>query len=402
MAKKLIGSFISIGAGKNQLPLILAAKERGLHVIGIDKNSTAVGFSHCDIRILESTKEYRKILHAMSRVPLTESLRGVGTRSFGDATYSVSYLSEKFKLVGNTSASVSLFSNKKQIKSILEKKGILVPKNQTLGLEKKKGAKKAELPFFPVIVKPSLGFAKRGIQIIEEEKHWADWQKSIKPDQWIVESKIEGDEVTALGFVISSKFHLLSLSDKITTKEPPFLEVAHITPSERIDMAGEIKMICQSIANLTKLKDGPFVAEFKINSKGECYLLESAPEVGGEFLAEQLLPKHYGYSYFSDLISIYLGEKPKPKFLFKTKDKTKKTAIVFRIPRKKQKLVESEPEFILADGETLFFKESLIPEGESLDKREGNARRPYVYGISTTSEITNRNWIDNIQDRMNG
>ncbi|TGN13978.1 ATP-grasp domain-containing protein [Leptospira ilyithenensis] len=401
MAKKLIGSFISIGAGKNQLPLILAAKERGLHVIGIDKNSTAVGFSHCDIRILESTKEYRKILHAMSRVPMTEKLQGVATRSFGDATYSASYLSEKFKLIGNPSTSVSLFSNKKQIKSILEKKGILVPKTQTIGLEKKV-TKKTELPKFPIIVKPSLGFAKRGIQIIEEEKAWTDLQKTIKSDQWIVESKIEGDEVTALGFIVSSKFYLLSLSDKITTKEPPFLEVAHITPSERIDMAGEIKMICQSIVNLTKLKNGPFVAEFKINSQGDCYLLESAPEVGGEFLAEQLLPKHYGYSYFSDLISLYLGEKPKPNFLHKPKGKAKKTAIIFRIPHKKQKLVGQEPELQLAGGESLFFKESLIPEGESLDKREGNARRPFVYGISTTSEVGNRDWIESIQDRMNG
>ncbi|TGN19286.1 ATP-grasp domain-containing protein [Leptospira idonii] len=398
--KPLEGSFISIGAGKNQIPLIRAAKERDLHIIGVDKNSTAPGFEDCDIRILESTSEYRKILLSMGKVPLTNKLLGVGTRSFGSASFSASYLSEKLKLPGNSSLAVSLFSNKKKMKVLMEKQGILVPKSQALPDKKKSEKKKTDLSF-PLIAKPSSGFGKKGIQILEGEKDWSEFSKSAKTDQWILESKIDGDEVTVLGFVISKKFHILSLTDKITTGEPPFLEIAHIAPSRRIDMTGEIKMICQSIVNATGLQNGPFVAEFKINENGECYLMESAPEVGGEFIAEHLLKEHYGYSYFKDLISLYVGEKPKTKFLIKSPHKTKTSVILFRIPSKKQKLVAEEPEFPLEEGETIFFKDELLKPGTSLEKLEGNAKRAYVYGISTTKKVSSSEWVSHLQDRLN-
>jgi hypothetical protein len=38
------GYFISIGAGKNQLPLILKSKELGLKIIAVDQNRDAIGF----------------------------------------------------------------------------------------------------------------------------------------------------------------------------------------------------------------------------------------------------------------------------------------------------------------------------------------------------------------------
>ena len=397
--KSVEGCFLSIGAGKNQVPLIQAEKARGLHVIAVDKNSSAPGFTDSDIRILESTTEYRKILHAMSRVPYTHELKGVGSRSFGGAIHSTAYLAEKFKLVGNSSASIALFSNKKKMKALLEKNSILVPTNIPFPVEKSKSKKPPSLPF-PLLVKPANGFAKKGISILSNEAEWKKWSKGIKPEEWILEPKIEGKEVTVLGMVVSKKFHIISLSDKITTAEPPFIERIHIVPSSCLEMTGEIKMICQAIVRATGLKNGPFVAEFKINDFGECYLLEAAPEVGGEFLAETLLKETYTYPYFPDLLSLYIGEKPKPKFLLNESQPGKMSAIVFVIPSDKDKMVREHTPIPLLPGESIFFEDELLKPRTSLVGREGNARRTYVYGISTTYKISRDDWSRSLIERI--
>jgi biotin carboxylase len=397
--KSLEGCFLSIGAGKNQVPLIQAAKARGLHVISVDQNSAAPGFKDSDIRILESTSQYRKILHAMSRVPYTHILKGVGSRSFGGAVHSAAYLANKFRLIGNPPSSITLFSNKKKMKSLLEKNGLLVPKSLSLPSDKSKPKKGDTLPF-PIIVKPALGFAKKGIKVIANEKEWKIWSKGIKTEQWIIEPKIEGTEITVLGMVVAKKFSILSISDKITTTEPPFIERLHIIPSSSLEYTGEIKMICQSLVHITGLENGPFVAEFKINAFGDCYLMEAAPEVGGEYLADYLLKESYSYPYFQDLLSLYIGEKPRPKFLLKEINPGKLSAILFSLPSEKEKVVKEHSPFPLLENETLFLQEELLTPGTSLTNKEGNARRTYVYGISTTAKIKKEIWIESLLDRI--
>ena len=53
--------FVSIGAGLNQIPLIIEARKMGFQVIGVDKDSAAPGFYHCDLKIQESIDDYENI-----------------------------------------------------------------------------------------------------------------------------------------------------------------------------------------------------------------------------------------------------------------------------------------------------------------------------------------------------
>ena len=53
--------FVSIGAGINQIPLILEARHAGFQVIGVDMNPSAPGFYHCDLKIQESIQDYENI-----------------------------------------------------------------------------------------------------------------------------------------------------------------------------------------------------------------------------------------------------------------------------------------------------------------------------------------------------
>ncbi|TGM54426.1 ATP-grasp domain-containing protein [Leptospira biflexa] len=397
--KQLNGSYLSIGAGENQIPLIRAAKGRGLKVIAVDTNPMAPGLNESDIKILESTHEYRKILHAMSKVPLPYKLLGVGSRSYGKAVYTVSYLAEKLKLRGNPRDSTNLFLDKEKFKQVVSKYGIPVPKSiPNLGTNKTKD-KKPEL-LFPIITKPKEGSGKKGISVLESEVEYKKFTKSKIHESFLLETYTPGDEVTVLGFVINKRFYIISLTDKITTGLPNFIEVAHIAPSEHISMAGELKMICQSIVTASKLKTGPFVAEFKITKNKECILIEAAPEVGGEFIADQLLPAHYGYDYFKDLLSVTIGEKTRPEFLKTSKKGTIHSAILFTLPTTKQKKMAELSPFVPNVYETVFFQKQLIPNGTPLESFEGNHKRTGVTGISTKQFISAKDWYSSLLDRL--
>ncbi|TGM83125.1 ATP-grasp domain-containing protein [Leptospira levettii] len=397
--KQLHGSYLSVGAGENQIPLIRAAKQRGLKVIAVDNNPMAPGLVESDIKILESTHEYRKILHAMSKVPLPYKLLGVGSRSYGKAVYTVSYLAEKLKLRGNPRESTNLFLDKEKFKQSVSKYGIPVPSLIPTSVSTKTKDKKLDLQF-PLIAKPKEGSGKKGITILESEVDYKKFLKNKSSETYLIEQYTPGDEVTVLGFVINKRFYLVSLTDKVTTGIPQFMEVAHITPSQHLTMAGELKMICQSIVTACKLKTGPFVAEFKITKNKECILIEATPEVGGEFLADQLLPAHYGYDYFKDLLSVTIGEKTRPQFLKTPGKGIKHSGIFFILPSTKQKKVTEPKGFVPNSMETLFFQKQLIPTGTSLETREGNHRRTYAFGISTKQNISQKEWYKSILDRM--
>jgi len=394
------GYFISLGAGKNQIPLIQKANELGLKVIAVDKNDKSPGFSFSSIKIIESVYEYRKLFKSIGQIPLTFPFLGIGTRSFGKAVSSAAYLAEKFKLPGIKPSILKLFDNKRKFKEFLEKKGIKVPKyynwrtNSLL-------VKTASIIPYPCILKPASSESKKGIEIFHNKEDLKKKLELIFPDDstYLLEEFIEGKEITVIGIVQNKLFHLISISDKITTEYPPFLEISHRLPSEYEFHSGEIKIICQSIANFIGLETCPFVAEFKITKNDEIYLMEAKPEVGGEYLADFLIPHFYGYDYFQNLVKALIGESIESKII--KKDPTiKKAHITFFAPPEGKSKLEKIVAFQAEDFEKLLFYEKLKTDGESLISSTGNHSRVAVLGISTKKDLSHEDFDKSIRERM--
>jgi len=68
-----------IGAGPNQLPLIRAAKERGLYVIATDLDAGAEGFALCDGFGVVSTRDVEKSIKYAVEIHERIPLSGVAT-----------------------------------------------------------------------------------------------------------------------------------------------------------------------------------------------------------------------------------------------------------------------------------------------------------------------------------
>ena len=374
------GIILSLGAGENQVPFIRAAMEKGFTVLAVDLKDNAPGFSFSKYKIVESITEYRKIFSHISSLALAEPIIGIGCRSYGKAIESLSYLSEKLELPGNPLSIIKNFYDKSKIKKYLSENGINVPQQINPLTLLNKNINPEAIPF-PLIYKPIDGSSKKGIKIIENIN---DFKKVYKNKQNIfLEEFIDGKEFTVLGFVFKSKFYIVSVSDKITTNYPPYLEIAHVIPTRFPNFIGEIKLIMQRIINLTGLSNGALVGEFKSNSRGDLYLMEVMPEIGGEFLADILIPESYNYNYFYDYINVITGIEPK---LFKNLVLNNNYNVIqFVVPPEGSHTFSGFRE-IDSKKNNFFFEKELLNIGTHTNTELGNKERVKVVGYSTSKE----------------
>lgn len=409
MKKK--GYFLSLGAGKNQVPLISAARALGLEVAAVDKNDKAPGFAMASLRIIESTFEYRRILRAVAENPLPTPIIGLGTRSFGKATYSTAYLAEKLKLKYASTESVLKFSDKQILKETLSPKGIRVPREIPSSEIK---AKSKSFPY-PWILKPSQGSGKSGIQLVESDSDLKSISNLISPkkqpkskatansphpETWLLEEYIPGPEYTVLGLVDDSDFHLVNISLKETSSFPPFLEAAHRLPFPKSELEGEIKMLCRAIVKATGLKNCPFVAEFRSDENGDLVLIEAAPEVGGEYLADVLVPGYSGYDYFTNLVKLLVGESITPPPSSLEIPKKLKSQVRFDIPPRGVSVLKSWEDFPTNSGETILFNQNLKEPGTKLDTSLGNETRTRVLCLKSKASSSEEEWNGSVKNRL--
>lgn len=371
------GAILSLGAGENQIPFILAARDLGYEVIGVDRTPSAPGFLYCKTKIIESITEYRKIFSKILSLSLAEPIMGVGCRSYGRAVYTASYLAEKFSLPGAPTTIIKNFYDKARIKKFLEENGIPVPRQyskETLLAD----AKNKEISY-PLIYKPVDGASKKDIKIFYK---FEDFKKTKNlPKNFFIEEFIEGPEFTILGFVFHGIFYPVSISDKFTTSFPPFLEIAHSIPTNYPQYEGELILYLQRIVNLLHYNTGPLVAEFKANSRGELFLMEVMPEVGGEYLAEEMIPRQFKYNYFKEYTRLVTGEEPVRRI--RTKNGNLKNIIHFLVPPSGKfvfKRIDTNP---MKPNPGFFLKKELIHEEGVVDTEMGNRARVWVFGYSS-------------------
>lgn len=394
------------------MPLISAAIRLGYSVIAVDQNDKAPGLALASLRIMESVTEYRKILKILSEIPMQGTIVGIGTRSYGKATYTASYIADKLKLRYAPLSSVEICSDKNLLKKTVSDAGILVPQ----GYDLKAGISKNQFPF---VHKPAGGSAKEGIRTFYEPEEWELFLKSRKKnarpktgtakrktsaperEEWVAEEYVPGFEITVCGLVQNGIFFPASISHKDVTSYDPYLEIAHTLPFLNRELVGEILLNCRAVTTAAKMNQCPFVAEFRITPQGEIYLIEAAPEVGGEFLADSLIPSYFGSDYFENLVKLLVGETIPP---FKNYSSVPKKfgGIFFSAPPRGKSKLTRYAEFQTTGREKLLFDRKQKKLGEILRASEGNSARVRSAGIlgPATNGQTPEEWKRSVLERL--
>lgn len=289
--------FVSLGVGKNQIPLLIALKNKQIPIIGIDQNEHAPGRNNCDFFYQSSILDKKNILEILE--PHKDQITGVYSRSFGEAVFIANQIAMELKVPSNPEEALRLFQNKNNILDIALQYGDL--KEQLYLKNNLHEAKKW------IIRNQNAyqSYAKKNIFIAED---WKVVERYLNNSDFIVEPFYEGKEYIFFGFIIERELYPLIITQKETIfndEELLFCDECHFFPN---DLSYKVKFKIFQISNYiikkTNLHIGPFLAEFIVNDD-KIFFIEAVPEVGGEFICDILIPEVCGIPYFEILIDIY-------------------------------------------------------------------------------------------------
>jgi len=382
--------FISLGAGHHQLPLIRAARELGLGVIAVDRNLKAPGFELANIHLQCNVLRPGRILQLIRENLTHGEIAGVGCRSYGIVNYSAAILARSLGTPGLTRENVRAFRDKKELKKRLGMYDIPVP--VSYDLESKQDRKK--LPdALPLIARPAMGHGKQGISILRTEEELESFLDGAEnhENRILVEDLLDGREITVIGLVRNGKFFAAAVSDKITSKEPPmFAEVMHRFPARLSPKTRKKILSCmQKIAGATGIKNGPLVAEFLLvgtDTNEEFFLVECAPEAGGEYIADFMVPAVTGKNFFQEAVRLYIGLNDHEDLFPLPEEKDSSRVVIRYIIQKDGKLTNLKFPERLYSHPGLIFAKHLKHPGEKTSVSLGNLDRLAVFILKGSME----------------
>tara|TARA_Y100001937_G_scaffold81643_3_gene110446 strand:+ start:47063 stop:48472 length:1410 start_codon:yes stop_codon:yes gene_type:complete len=391
--------FLSLGAGHHQVPLIEAAIRKGMSVIAVDKNPLAEGFEKAELQLHASILKPFWIYRAIEEHFPRGQIRAVGSRSYGPAVLSASYLARRFGVPGSSPHSLIRFQDKNRLKGYLASHGIAVPERVPWkpGKDPSDVLRKRGI----WIARSGKGSAKQGIQVLathEEKKQYLEKHTRRSPENrsLFIERYVQGSEFIVYGMVLSGRFHALTLTEKVISDlEPRFADRRHIFPA-RISEENARSMVetCQKIVDLCKYDNGPFFAEFIIPKRSKNprpLLVECQPEVGGEFLADCLIPEVLGLNYFDILVDL-LTDGPiraaqhltRAGLSLDTTDLShilnpQKTAVISYLLPSRETIQDLRMPVSMKEDPSFVFLRPLKPRGFRMNPENGNADRPAAF-----------------------
>lgn len=293
-------SILIIGAGVEQVPLIKAAIKMGLFVIGVDKNSGALGFKFCDhkeiIDIVDRQKCMLLAQHYHIDGIITSTEKGLETTA---------YIADKLNLIGNKYTLVKKIKNKFYQYEVFRNIDIDVPKTYKIYTN-------TPIPkiSFPVIIKPPDAAAARGVFLIksvsEFKKKFNESFKFTTKNYLLLQEYIKGKEVGAEIVVQNSQVKGIYLTNKISSSPPSFVVLGHLMPALLKKVFKEkIYNVIYQVIKLLEIKNSMINFDFKIN-KENVYLLEIGLRLGGNWLP-YLVQLAGGGNNYQNAIKISLG-----------------------------------------------------------------------------------------------
>ncbi len=299
-----------IGASFLQRPLVEKAKAMGIRVICFAWADGAVCATVADKFYPISIVEKERILE----VCRAEGINGICTIASDVAAPTVAYVAREMHLNGNDYQAAIRANNKHLMCQAFSSAGIKCPQFSLIA-----GEDDADFSSwcFPLIVKPCDRSGSLGVTLSRNPK---ELQNGIRnalslsfKHEAIVEEYIEGREISVEFISFKGTHYPLAITDKITTGAPHFVELEHHEPA---DLTAEQYDIIY--ANTRKALDslgvseGASHTEYRINAKGDVYIIELGARMGGDFIGSDLVPLSTGYDYVKGVIDVALDEFEEP------------------------------------------------------------------------------------------
>jgi hypothetical protein len=374
--------FVSLGVGKNQIPLLLALKKLNIPIIGIDQNPEAIGKEYCDSFFNVSILEKAKILELLK--PFKNQIKGIYSRSYGKAIITANEIAQTLALPHNEESSLRVFQDKKQILNLAINHPDL--HHQKEFLKDIFNAKKW-------VIKPKDSYTSFGKQNIYIEENIENVKKLIENQNVLIEPYYEGKEYIFFGLVLDNQLYpiIITQKEKFLNQDLLFCDKRHLFPAD-LDYIQKYKIfqICNYIIKKTKLLIGPIVAEFIVD-KEKIFFIEAAPEVGGEFICDVIIPEITGIPYFEFLVQIYMGihyDFIKQTLFDKLKTQKTKSMLIEYIPQNEGVFLDLVFPKSLFLSKYYYFHQILKEKHSRTFYKNKNLDRIGVYGLSGETSLS--------------
>ena len=301
-----------IGASYLQLPLVRKARQLGIETHCFAWEDGAVCKEEADFFYPISILNQHDIFDACVKIQID----GITTIATDMAVPTMSYVSEKMGLIGNSQATALMATNKGAMREAFQKGGCHIPKFiiATTATAESNGLQ------FPLIVKPVDRSGSRGVCKIESESEMPDaLREALKMSfagDAIIEEFIEGREVSVESISWHGNHYILAITDKVTTGSPHFVEIAHHQPSNLPEgIQQKIKKQTILALNALNVQNGAAHSEFKINDQSDVYAIEVGARMGGDFIGSHLVGLSTGYDFIKAVIDVALNQFKVPQII---------------------------------------------------------------------------------------
>ena len=298
-----------IGASYLQLPLVLKAREMGLGTLCFSWPEGAVCKNHCDIFFPVSITEKDRI----AEICRDHKIDGVATIASDVAVPTVCHVAQSLGLNGNTERSAFLSTNKNAMRAAFRTAGVNSPPSQKVR-DEAEALDAAERLGWPLIVKPADRSGSMGVaRVLDADSLCGAVRKALDDSlcrEAVVERFIENaQEISVEGISHDGVYHLLAVTDKVTTGAPHYVELAHHQPSAiSPDVLALAAEQAERGVRALEIREGATHSELMITPSGEVFVTEIGARMGGDFIGSDLVPLSTGYDFLRGVIEVAIGE----------------------------------------------------------------------------------------------
>lgn len=274
-----------LGAGPGQLGLLEAARERGLHVIAVDRDPSAPGFRLADRRAIVSVEDEV----AIDRLASAEAVDGLIAPGIGWPVAIAARVAARLALPHPLSPeSAVLAVSKRRQRERFAEQGIPYARTEVCASPDEAAAAAGRLGY-PCVVKARDRQGRRGLALAgsPEELASAAGEALEAANACLLEELVQGPELAVNAFSAAGRFHPLTVTDRVTAGAPAFgVALAHVWPGglspRRIGAAVELAAAAAAALGVT---DGPTYTKVLFRPDGPL-VGELAARLGGAHDAE--------------------------------------------------------------------------------------------------------------------
>lgn len=161
---------------------------------------------------------------------------------------------------------------------------------------------------FPVVVKPLNRAGSDGVELVADPAAWADaLRRRDGQGPLLVEEYVGGQEYSWDGIVVDGKVCFGSLTRKVTTGAPDFVELAHVAAHHRTDpeLGEAADALGQAVADAMRIRTGVAFVEFRTRGS-DLVIMEAAVRAPGDYCMDATSIA-FGTDLYAEVLNLTVG-----------------------------------------------------------------------------------------------